>query len=157
MGLFTGPLAVYFHAYDLTVWLRERAATAYTALFAEAELLLPISQHWQTRLLELGANAARIRVLHMGVDCQAFSYRPRQLAAAESLQLLSVGRLVEKKGVRFALEALARAKPELPGGFSYHVVGDGPLRPELEALAQRLGISEHVSFHGALPSHECGS
>jgi colanic acid/amylovoran biosynthesis glycosyltransferase len=65
-GVFAGPLAVIFHAYDLTVWVRQNGAQAYAALFREADLLLPISLHWRTRLLELGAPPLRTRVLHMG-------------------------------------------------------------------------------------------
>jgi len=67
-GRFAGPLAVFFHAFDLTSWLRRQRPRFYAPLFAEAELLLPISHHWKQRLAELGAPLDKVVVRHMGVD-----------------------------------------------------------------------------------------
>jgi colanic acid/amylovoran biosynthesis glycosyltransferase len=153
-GYFTGPLVAIFHAYDLTVFLREAGNDAYRQLFDEAALLLPISQHWQRKLLQLGAAADKLRVLHMGVDCSAFAYRARFAAVGAPLRLLSIGRLVEKKGFAIALEALARARVELPQ-LRYSIVGDGPLAAELQALAAARDLNDVVTFHGALASEAC--
>jgi glycosyltransferase involved in cell wall biosynthesis len=62
--------------------------------------------------------------------------------------ILTVARLVPKKGMRTLLEALAVTSKR--GGVELEIVGDGPLRPQLEELAAELGISERVMFHGAL-------
>jgi colanic acid/amylovoran biosynthesis glycosyltransferase len=150
-GYFEGPLAVIFHAYDLTVWLRENGNAAYTALFSEAALLLPISEHWRRKLLDLGAPPGKVHVLRMGVDCEAFCYQPRPRTSHEGLRLLSVGRLVEKKGIAFAIEAVAKAREALPG-VRYSIVGDGPLLGELEQLVNARGLHEHVTFVGPLSS-----
>jgi colanic acid/amylovoran biosynthesis glycosyltransferase len=150
-GYFAGPLAAIFHAYDLTVFLRHAGNDAYRRLFDEAALLLPISRHWQRKLLELGAPASKLRVLHMGVDRTAFAYRPRSLAPGETLELLSVGRMVEKKGFAIALDAVARARAELPE-LRYSIVGDGPLSSQLSARVDALGLSDTVKLHGALAS-----
>ena len=74
----------------------------------------------------------------------------RRARPAGELRLLFVGRLVERKGVHVLLEALARlarrgAAPPLD------VVGDGPERPRLEALASELGVASLVRFHGFVP------
>jgi colanic acid/amylovoran biosynthesis glycosyltransferase len=150
-GYFDGPLAVIFHAYDLTVWLRERGDDAYAALLAEAALLLPISLHWQTKLLALGAAPSKVSVLRMGVDCARLAFRPPGLPRDEPLRLLSVGRLVEKKGIAYALEAVAAARREIPQ-LRYAIVGDGPLRQELQHLVSELNLDEVVTFHGSLDS-----
>lgn len=154
LGLMSGPLAVVFHAYDLTVWLRANGANAYDSLFAEADLLLPISEHWAAKLSELGAPADRVRVLHVGVDCAQLEYRPRNRSSDQPLRLLSVGRLVEKKGFRHALEALALARPRLPQDFEYVIAGHGPLLAELQTLATERGLEEHVHFAGPLTNLE---
>ncbi|HEX6940051.1 MAG TPA: glycosyltransferase family 4 protein [Longimicrobiales bacterium] len=61
-------------------------------------------------------------------------------------ELLFVGRLVERKGVHYLLEALARLRP----GRCVHlrVVGDGPMRGALEARARELGLADRVHFDG---------
>jgi colanic acid/amylovoran biosynthesis glycosyltransferase len=63
--------------------------------------------------------------------------------------LLTVARLVEKKGIDVALRALGSLRDELPG-IRYEVIGDGPLRAELGSLAVSLGIADRVRFAGAV-------
>lgn len=152
MGLISGKLAVFFHAYDLTAWFKKHPQDYYAKLFEEADLLLPISQHWQRLLLSMGAPPSKLLVRHMGVDCESLRYQTRTLAPGEPLRLLSVARLIEKKGIGYALAALALAEKQLPGPFEYHVVGDGPLRSQLEKEAEALGLSGRVRFHGLLDS-----
>ena len=65
------------------------------------------------------------------------------------VRLLTVARLVEKKGIAIALRAVGSMRDELPD-VRYDVIGDGPLRAELEALASSLGIADRVRFAGAL-------
>jgi colanic acid/amylovoran biosynthesis glycosyltransferase len=60
---------------------------------------------------------------------------------------VSVGRLVEKKGIGYVLEAVRRLR-EAGVAAEYEVVGDGPLRTTLEAEARRLAIGERVHFLG---------
>jgi colanic acid/amylovoran biosynthesis glycosyltransferase len=150
LGLIDGKLAVFFHAYDLTVWFENHPPDYYAKLFEEADLLLPISQHWQGLLQRMGAPPGKLLVRHMGVDCESLRYSPRTLAPGEPLRLMSVARLIEKKGIGYALAALARAEKDLPGPFEYHVVGDGPLRAQLESEADALGLRARVRFHGSL-------
>jgi glycosyltransferase involved in cell wall biosynthesis len=65
--------------------------------------------------------------------------------------VLFVGRLVERKGVAHLIEAMARLGSLGP---QLEIVGDGPERPGLEALAQRLGVANRVVFRGKIPSDE---
>ena len=57
-------------------------------------------------------------------------------------------RLVPEKGMDLLLQAAA----ELPGIWRLHIAGDGPERPYLQQLAQRLGIADRVQFDGAISS-----
>jgi glycosyltransferase involved in cell wall biosynthesis len=63
------------------------------------------------------------------------------------MRLVSIGRLVPQKGLDLLLGAFALVAEELPG-WHVDLVGDGPARAELEALAERLGIADRVQFHG---------
>lgn len=152
MGLIDGKLAVIFHAYDLTTWFNGHSRRFYDKLFEQAELLLPISEHWQKLLVGMGAPPGKLRVRHMGVDCASLHYRARALTAGEPLRLLSVARLIEKKGISYALAALQLAQQQLPVPFEYHIVGDGPLRAQLEGEVDALGLRDRVRFHGSLDS-----
>ena len=64
--------------------------------------------------------------------------------------ILFVGRLVEKKGVHNLLGAMQRVLQKFPNA-TLVVVGDGTQRPELERMAERLGITRAVRFLGKLP------
>jgi colanic acid/amylovoran biosynthesis glycosyltransferase len=152
VGLFAGPLVAVFHALDVTVLVD--GAHTYRKLFEEADRLLPISAHWSRRLLELGAPAAKIDVRHMGIDCGAFEYRPRSLVPGQLARVVSIGRLVEKKGFSYGIRAVASAEKALGQPLDYHLIGDGPLRAELEALARAEGLADRVTFHGSKRSDE---
>ncbi len=69
------------------------------------------------------------------------------------LRLVCVARLVEKKGLDHQLRIYAALRA---AGLSFaaRIVGDGPLRPDLEKLAGRLGVAADVTFTGQLPQHE---
>jgi len=64
-------------------------------------------------------------------------------------RLLTVGRLVPRKGQDRTIEAVAGLRDELPG-LTYSVVGEGPDRARLEALVDRHGVRDRVTLHGRL-------
>ena len=82
-----------------------------------------------------------------GVDLDRFPCRP--LAIVPPVRLLAVGRLVPKKGFHVLIRALAAVRTPV----ALSVVGDGPERPRLTALAQTLGVADRVTWHGSA-THE---
>lgn len=147
-GVIGGPLAVIFHAYDVTVLLNEQGEDFYRKLFADAELLLPISQAWRRRLIELGAPADRIEVHHMGIDTAKFEFAVRHRAPDEPTRLVAIARLVEKKGIEDAIRAVAAARRRFDTHLTFEIVGDGPLRQHLEDTARRCEVDDIVQFVG---------
>ncbi|HET6694065.1 MAG TPA: glycosyltransferase, partial [Pedococcus sp.] len=93
-----------------------------------------------------------VQVIHHGVDLTRF--RPPQHRRASAVPvLLSVGRLVEKKGFDDLLLALADLlRRGIP--FECRIYGDGPLREELEGLRDRLGLRDRVRMMGARSGDE---
>lgn len=93
--------------------------------------------------------ASRFRLLPNAVDPPAAAPLPRNGAGGPP-RLLTVARLSEKdryKGCDRVLRALPRVLAEVPGA-RYDIVGDGPLRRELEELAGQLGVRRAVRFLG---------
>lgn len=84
----------------------------------------------------------RLTVIPNGVDVAAISAAPPY--AQDKAIVLSVGRLEEYKNVQRAIEALAH----LDDAFALRVIGDGPARSALEALARRLCVQDRVKFLG---------
>ena len=104
------------------------------------------------------APAGRVHLVYHGLDLSRFPARestPSKNNAktnAKSVNLVTVGRAVSKKGIDTLLNALAKLPDNLHWQWTH--IGGGPLKGELEALAVNLGIAERCNFKGALPQSE---
>ncbi len=99
------------------------------------------------------AQGGKIVVAPHGVDTDRFVPGARRVdlaTCAAPLRVLSVGRLVPKKGLTVLLEALAQLAAA-GVDFECRIAGGGPQRAALSDLAVKLGLTEQVSFLGALP------
>ena len=83
----------------------------------------------------------------VGLDLSKYKFSPPKYQPGETIRLLSVGRLVEKKGLAFSIQAFAKVALEHPN-IEYQIVGDGPLRDRLERLSHDLGVAEKITFLG---------
>jgi colanic acid/amylovoran biosynthesis glycosyltransferase len=146
IGALRGRIVTAFHGEDITNYPRQFPGNVYEPLFAHGDLFLPISARWNDSLTAMGCPADRIRVHRMGVDLRHFSSRPPDLGRDGPLRIISVARLVEKKGIADAIRAVAG----LDADYEYVIVGDGPLRAELESLARTSGVADRVRFTGSL-------
>ncbi len=152
VGGFAAPILTFFHGYDLSRSLQRHGPCLYERLFERGEWMLPISDYWRTRLVELGCPPEKARVHRMGIDTGRIRFEPRA-ATDGSIRILSIGRFVEKKGFEFGLRAFARIAANRPGA-RYEIVGDGPLRGRLEATIRDLGLGERVILHGSRTHEE---
>ena len=82
-----------------------------------------------------------------GIDLTRWPRQDRNIRGAGPLRLLTVGRLVEKKGIGYVLEAVRRLQ-DAGLVVEYELAGEGPLRQRLEADARRLGVEQRVRFLG---------
>ena len=119
-------------------------------VFERAQLVCPVSHELAGRLSSLAPRAA-IEAVPNVVDTDVFVFEDRGGRTAAP-RLVTVGSLVIKahRNLVLAIGALRRAGLHVP----LDIVGDGPLRGELERLAAETGVDHLVTFHGALPKAE---
>ena len=94
----------------------------YRQLFDEADLFLCEGSHMARCLIELGCPEHKIKVQHLGVDVAHFEFKPRQWHPGESLKVLIAASFREKKGIPYAIEALAMLRKEIP--IELTIIGD---------------------------------
>jgi glycosyltransferase involved in cell wall biosynthesis len=144
------PLVVSLHGYDVTTTDDAHARTAsgrhYLAhrqeLLAQTSAFLCVSRFIRETALAAGYPEEKLHLHYTGVDCERF--RPARIPRDPNL-VLFVGRLVEKKGCEFLLRAMALVQQQHPRAY-LEIIGDGPLRTQLEALAQKLDV--RTDFRG---------
>ena len=146
-GLVRGPIATVFHAHDLTRYVRRHGRSVYRDLFLRGDLFIAITEYARQKLLDLNCSDERIAILHAGVDTSAFTFRERRGGPLSPIQLLCVGRMVEKKGFDDALHAVARVQAR---GLAVKATfaGDGPLLGEYRRTAHELGLEDAAQFPG---------
>ncbi|MBA3258531.1 MAG: glycosyltransferase [Gemmatimonadales bacterium] len=119
----------------------------YAATFRFGDLFLPVCDFLARRVIDMGAPPERVVVHRTGIDLRHWPYRERRPASGGSLRLVTVARLVEKKGIAYVLHAVkALTDARIP--VEYEVVGEGPLRESLARDVERLGIADRVRLHG---------
>ena len=144
------PLVVSVHGGDVlhTAPRSVAGARAVAAGLGAARLVLANSEGIAALSRERGAGETV--VVHLGTDLPAAG---RRALAAGPATLVTVAHLVARKRHGDVMRALAVLGPRHPL-LRYSIVGDGPERAPLEALARRLGVTERVDFHGQLPPAE---
>ncbi len=156
------PYGVLLHGGDLLQLRAKFTGSALKrhsakALLANASVLVANSG-WTAELVSeimttLGLDPAdRVRVVPLGSDPAVFrpgldseTVRARHQIEPGRVRLLTVARLVPHKGIDAGIAAVAALRDRIPG-LTYLVVGRGPDRARLEALAQSLGVGSAVQF-----------
>lgn len=153
VSMLTGiPFSFTSHAKDIFRETVDREL--YAELVRRAAFNITVTDYNRAFLIEHtpGVDAGKIVRLYNGVDLDGFSFSPPP-AGGGVPHIVSVGRLVEKKGFHHLLEALALWKRE-NRPFRATIIGDGEERARLDAQAVALGLRDDVTFAGARPVEE---
>ena len=153
------PLVIKSRGADIHYWgERPRARAQMLDAAAQAARLVAVSQALRDDMAELGMDREKVRIHYTGLDRERFRPIPRDEARAaiardlavpeEGALLVTAGALIERKGQRFAIEALA----DLPG-VRLALAGAGEDEAKLRELAKASGVSERVHFLG-LVTHD---
>ncbi|MGB8366744.1 MAG: glycosyltransferase [Candidatus Babeliales bacterium] len=146
-------LVTCFRGSDISSYLKRRPR-AYHALFdGGGDLFLPVCKFFKQKLIKQKCDPHKIIVHHSAIDCDKFAYKKRSLKAGEQIRILTVGRLVEKKGIKYAIRAIAKLVKKYPH-IHYTIVGDGPLKEELALLIQKRKLEDYVTLYGSATHDE---
>jgi glycosyltransferase involved in cell wall biosynthesis len=127
--------------------LRAVARAAERHVWRAADCVLAVTGVLASRVIAAGADPARVRVVPNGVVLERFPAAP-EVAERRPLALGFVGFVRDWHGLDAVIRGMA-AHPDAPVVFT--VVGEGPAKPGLEALAAELGVANRVRFTGLVP------
>jgi colanic acid/amylovoran biosynthesis glycosyltransferase len=146
--LLSGALVTTFRGSDISLFIQRRGERVYDPLFAAGDWFLTNCVYFENRLRRLGCDASRLEVLYSGIDCRKFPFRARTWEAGRPVRLITIGRLVEKKGIEYSVDAVARLRDQ-GLAVEYRIVGDGELRGRIERQIATLKLGHVVSLLGA--------
>jgi glycosyltransferase involved in cell wall biosynthesis len=124
-----------------------------------ADRVVAVSRDLAAKVVELGADPARVHLIYNGVDANVFRPGDRDEARsrlgldAKRPTLIYIGNLLPVKGPDLLIEAAGRLTA-LGASFDLHIIGDGPMRAGLEQSAAAQGLADRVSFHGVVPHNQ---
>jgi glycosyltransferase involved in cell wall biosynthesis len=145
--LMTGiPWSTSAHAKDIWItpdWEKREK-------LASMDWLVTCTETGHRVLASLAPTPEKTALVYHGLDFTRFPEPPARAPKSQGpYTLLSVGRLVPKKGYGGLIAALARLPEDLDWRFRH--VGGGPLKDALQAEARRLGIADRITWLGAKP------
>lgn len=140
-------LVTTFRGYDISRFVKSEGERVYDSLWESGDFFLANCEYFRQEILRLGCPADRTQVLRSGLDSARFPFKPPEFPNDGCLQLMTTGRLVEKKGIEYAIRAVAKLAESYPD-LEYKVVGDGELREFFQQLGQQLGLGSRLQLLG---------
>ncbi len=129
---------VTFYGFDVNMvpqqdpkWLNR-----YHALFKSADLFLCEGPHMIEQLIAMGCPKEKIKLHHLGIDISQIAYHPRIWNSDQPLRILIAASFREKKGIPYALKALARLQHTVPVELT--IIGDATPEPRSQKEKQKI-------------------
>lgn len=144
---FSAKTVTSFHGHDVHRIPLQRGKDYYRDLFETGDCFIANSQYTKEQIVNLGCPDNKITVIPVGLHIKHYPFKERHYPTTGPLKILTIGRLVEKKGHRYSIQAIAEL---IQQGFEIHytIAGDGPLKNNLQELIGNLNITDHVTFTG---------
>jgi colanic acid/amylovoran biosynthesis glycosyltransferase len=143
--IFRIPFIVFFHGFDFS---KEQPFDElnYPEMFRYGDWFFTNSNFAGMKVESLGCPKEKLSVVGLPVDDHQYPYVVRK--KKEKIRLLTVGRLVEKKGLQYSIEAVSRLLKKFPD-LEYNIIGDGPLEPSLIKQIHESGADGHIHLLGS--------
>ncbi len=143
------PFVVSFLGYDYSVMPRLKGNDYYQALFAQADAVLVPSEYTRGCLIRLGCPPEKVHKLRLGMEPDLYRFRERHRDPSRPITILTVARMVEKKGLPDAARAIRLVADRFPDVRWWLAGGSTPqARSEMEALIADLKLQDNVELLG---------
>ncbi|OEK05212.1 glycosyltransferase [Roseivirga misakiensis] len=139
------PLVVHFHGYDASRYTIIEKNKRYRELFSVAKKIIVVSRVMEGKLLQLGCNADKLVVNPCGPNSSFSQLEP----SLDSLDLIGIGRFVDKKAPYYTILAFSEVLNTFPKA-KLILAGQGPLLNTCKNLVKYLGIEGSVEFLGII-------
>ena len=157
---FSVPYIAFSHGEDFTQTDRfRRQSQLRDRIYCGADVVIANAEYSRRRLLDVGVPEERVHKITPAVNAKEFypGLPDPELQARYDLQgkfvLLTVARLIPRKGHDMVIRALAKLAPGFPN-LRYLIVGKGPEEVRLRRLAAELEVSKLICFAGFIPEEQ---
>lgn len=153
IGVLRGKLITTFHGYDVNSYPSEYGAEIYQPLFQTGDLYTVNTMFTAGKAVALGCPENKIVKLPVGVNLSNYNFQERRLQPGDPVNIITVARLVEKKGIEYSIRAIGKLHCKY-ANINYYIVGQGPLREPLERLISELALGDRVKLLGSKTQQE---
>ena len=152
------PQVTTFYGHDVSMLAQEeRWKRRFKILFQQCDLICAEGNYMKKSLLELGCPDSKVRVQHLGIDCDEIPFILRKPADRHKIKILIAGTFREKKGITYALEAFAKLTSKYKN-IEATLVGDAgrsqreiDYKREIITTITTRNIADKVTCLGFLP------
>lgn len=144
------PFIVSFYGEDASYILQEDP-NAYDQLFKQCDIVTVLSEDMKSELTSVGCPENKIEIQPLGVNVEKFRFRKRT-PSDDGIDLLTVARFDKKKGLEYAVDAVAPLVKQY--NVTYRIAGNGPLFDEIKDQVDAHGIADSVELLGWVDQNE---
>ncbi|MEX2460160.1 MAG: glycosyltransferase [Paenibacillaceae bacterium] len=147
--LYKIPLIVSFRGNDISAPKKanEKNRINHQELIEHGSLFLPVCKFFKKKLIKLGFQKEKIKVMYGGIDIQKFAFREWNPNKERTYRILSVGRLVEKKGFPILIKAFRKVHNKFPKA-KLVIVADGKAeqKKKLSKQIKKYNLEESIEL-----------
>lgn len=148
-----GKLITSFYGYDISSYIKSNRTNIYDELFCESDRVIAISEYMLQRLAQIGCPKKRLAIHHLCVDLKKFDFSEKKIKKEKIIKILTVARLVEKKGLEYSIKAIAKVMRKY-SNIEYRIIGDGPLKEKLRILIKQHKLKNRIQLLGWMTQDE---
>jgi colanic acid/amylovoran biosynthesis glycosyltransferase len=146
---FCDAVITTFHGADINFYPKKYGKNMYRAVYRESDSITANTSFTKAKLVANGCPSEKIEIIPVGLFVNDFIMGRNVIPNS----VLTIGRLEEKKGYKYSLEAIKIASKTI-NSIQYYIIGGGTLRDELVKYAEELGIIDRCHFLGICAEDE---